>query len=106
MQQSVHRANIDKRAVIRQAAHHATDSCSLGYFSIPVLPGGAILFFGDHAAIHHYVFIGHVQLDNAAADVLPYQLLHLSRLTNAAARGRHERTNAYIDAQAAFDSAV
>ena len=36
-------------------------------------------------------------------DFLPNQLLHLGGFTHAAARRRHERPHAYIDAEAALD---
>ena len=68
--------------------------------------GGALFLFQHRAAVHHHVFIGHVELDDPAADLLADQLLHLGGVFGAAARGRHERAHAHVHAQPALDHAV
>ena len=64
---------------------------------------GALFFFGHGAAIHHHVFVGHVELDDAAADLLADQLFHGGGVALSAARGGHERAHSHVHAEAALD---
>ena len=103
VQQSVHPANIHESAVIGEAAHRALHGFAHLDFGVAAFFGFALFIFQNGAAIHHHVFIRHVQFDDAAADLLADQLLHLRRIARAAARCRHEGAHAQIHAQAAFN---
>ena len=72
-------------------------------FGVALILIGALVFFEDGAAVHHHVFIGDVELDDAAANFLADQLFHFGGIAGAAARGRHEGAHAHIHAHAAFD---
>src|SRR5271157_2294369 len=103
MQQPVHSANIDESAVIGEPADRATHRFSFGDLGVAALLHRALLLFGDGAAVHHYIFLRDVELGNAAANLLPHQLLHLGSVACSAARGRHERSHSHIHAEPAFD---
>ena len=103
VQQGIHAADIDEGAVIGQAAHRAVHGLAFLDFGVALVLVGALFFFEDGAAVHHHVFIGHVELDDAAANLLADQLFHLGGVAGAAARGRHEGAHAHIHAHAAFD---
>ena len=60
-------------------------------------------FFDDGAAIDDHVFFGHVELDDAAANLLADELFHLGCIAGSAARAGHEGAHADIDAEAAFN---
>src|SRR4029077_3630731 len=96
VQQAIHFANVDKRPVISQAAYHAAHSFAFPDLRVAALFVGALFFFGNHAAVHHYVFICNVQLGDAAAHFLPDELFHLSRIAHSATRSRHERADSNI----------
>ena len=77
VQQRVHAADIHESAVIGQAADRAVHGLAFLDLGVAAFLGGALFFFEHGAAVHHHVFIGHVELDDAAADLLADQLLHL-----------------------------
>src|SRR5581483_295840 len=61
------------------------------------------IFFLDHGtAVHHYVFVGDIHLDDAAANLFADKLLHLRRGTRAATRCGHEGADAHIHTEAAL----
>ena len=66
---------------------------------------GAGLFFENDAAIDDNVFVGDVELGDAAGDLGADQLLELGRIAGAAAAGGHEGAHADVDAEAALDHA-
>ena len=103
MQQGVHAADVHEGAVVGEAADGAVHRLAFLDFGIALLFGRALFFFEHRAAVDHHVFIGHVELDDAAADLLADQLFHLGRVLGAAARGRHEGAHAHVHAQSAFD---
>ena len=59
-----------------------------------------LFIFRHNAAVDDNVFIRGIEFDDAAADLLLDQFLHLGCISHAAARGRHKRTHSDIDAQA------
>ena len=56
------------------------------------------LFFEDHAAIDNNVFVGDVELGDAAVDLGADQLFEFSGIAGAAATGGHEGADADVDA--------
>ena len=72
MQQRVDTPNIDESAVIGEAADHAAHRLTLDNFRVAALLGGALFLFANDAAVDHHIFLGHVELDDAAANLLPY----------------------------------
>ena len=105
MQQRIDSAQIDEGAVVGKAAHGAAHGLAFFNLRIELVLGGALFFLGNRAAIDHDIFIGDVELDDAAANLLPDQLLHVGRVANSAARGGHERAHSHVDAESAFDHA-
>src|SRR3984957_16137922 len=103
MQQRVHTADIHKRAVIGDAADRATDASALFHLRIKAVFCRALVLFNHGAAIHNYVFLSHVELDNAAKNLLLHQLLHFSSVACPATRARHERPYSDIHAKTALD---
>ena len=103
MEQGVDPANIDERSIIHKAADNAGDGLAFFDLSIAALPGNTAFLFRHGPAINDHIFFGYVELHDDAANLLPYQLFHLGCITNTAARGRHESTNADVDAQPAFN---
>ena len=67
VQQGVHAADVHESAVIGQAADRAVHGLAFLDFGVAALLGGALFVFQDRAAVHHHVFIGYVELDDAAA---------------------------------------
>jgi hypothetical protein len=67
-----------------------------------LLAGARFFLFQHHAPVHHHVLVGHVQLDDAAGDLLAHQLFHFGHVFGARARSRHERAHAHVHAQAAL----
>ena len=65
----------------------------------------SFFFFGDDSAVDYHVFFGRIQFDNAAADLLLDQLLHLGCVSHAAARGRHEGSHSHVYAEPALNHA-
>ena len=61
------------------------------------------LLFENDAAIDDDVFIGDVELGDAAGDLLADEGFELGGVARAAAAGGHEGADADIDAEAAFD---
>ena len=70
MQQSVNAAEVNKGAVICQTSNCAANRVALFNLSVETLLDGALLLFGHRATIHDEVFVRHIQLDNATANLL------------------------------------
>ena len=86
VQHAVHAADVDKRAVIEQAAHGAVAP------PMPAVQRTELLFFGfgalffeHHAAVDHHIFFFGIELDHPAGDFLADQGLHLGHIAGAAA---------------------
>ena len=103
MQQAIDAADVDEGSVVHQVAHRAVDDVAFLDLGITALLRRALLIFQNDAAIDHQIFFGDVELGDAAANLLPDQLLHLGGIAHSAARRRHEGADADIDAESAFD---
>ena len=80
MQQAVDAAQIDERAELGQGAHrpahhHAFLQRPEGFFL-----GRALALFENHAAVDHHIFVGGVELGDAALDLLADQFFQLGLL--------------------------
>ena len=105
MQQTVHAAQIDEGAVVGETADGAAHGFAFTDLGVAALLHTALFFFGEGAAVNHHIFLGGIELDNAAANFLSNQLLHLGSVAHSAARGRHESPHPYIHAESALDDA-
>src|SRR5271165_992682 len=103
VKQAVDTAEVDKSSVSGEAADRAADCVTFTQLPVPALLSALLLLFHYGSTVHHHIFIGDLELDNPATDLLPNQVLHLGSITRSAARRRHEGANADINAQAAFD---
>ena len=80
VQQGVHAANIDERSVIGKTAHRAVYNVALFQFRVAPVLNRSFFLLGYEAAINYDVFLRGIELDDAAADFLLDQLLHLGRI--------------------------
>ena len=103
MKQAVDTADIDKRSVVGEAANRAIDDIALAKLSVTLLLNGTLFFFEHGAAINYEIFVGDVELGDAATNLLADQLLHLGSVANSAAGSRHKGAHADVDAEAALD---
>ena len=106
VQQPVHAAQVNESAIVGEAADRAAHDFAFADLRVAAFFDAALFLFGEGAAVNHYIFLGRIELDDAAADFLPDQFLHLGGVAYAAARGRHERSHSNIHAEAALDYAV
>src|SRR6266852_3530703 len=102
MKQGVRAADVDECAVIGQTADFALHRVALFEFREAALLAGAFFVFRYGAAIDDHVFLGHVELDDAATDFLLDELLHFGRVAGSAARSGHEGSHSHIHAQPAL----
>ncbi len=105
MQQAVHSAEVHEGAVVGEAADRAANYFAFAYLRVAAFFHAALLFFGDGPPVNHYILFGGIELDNAAADFLPNQLLHLGCVTYAASRGWHKSAHSNVHAETALDYA-
>ena len=88
-----------------RVANRTAHGIAFLHLRIAALQHRAFFLFGHGAAIHHHVFFGHVEFDDAAEDLLLDHLLHFGGVSRSAARGGHEGAHSYVHAEAAFDHA-
>src|SRR5208282_328365 len=75
VKQGVRASDIDEGAVIGDAANFSVHGIAFLEFGVATLFAGAFFLFGNGSAIDYYVFIFHVEFDDAAADFLLDQFL-------------------------------
>ena len=66
---------------------------------------GACLLFENDAPINDHVFVGHIELGDAAIDFGADKLFKFGRVACSAATGGHKRAHADINIDAALDDA-
>ena len=102
VQQTIDSAQIDESAELHEAAncaahHHAFFDALEGF-----LLGLLFALFQNHAPVDHDIFRRGVELGDPAFDFLPDHLFKIGLFARAAARGRHERAHADVDAEPAL----
>ena len=102
VQQAVNAADVDERAVVREAADGAVDDGAFRNLGEPQVFGLLRFFLGHHAAVDDNIFLHHIQLRDAADNLLPHKRSHLRGIARARARRRHERAHADVHAQSAL----
>jgi len=105
VQQGIDSTQVNEGAVIGEAADGAADRVAFFHLRIELVFGRTFFFFGDGSAIDYDVFIGDVELDDAAANLLTDEFLHVGGIADSAARSGHEGAYTHVDAEAAFDHA-
>ena len=105
VQKAVDAAQIDEGAVIGQVLDHARDHRAF----CQVFEGDGLadvdLFLDRHLARHHHVAAAAVELDDLDRDVLADQGIQVVHRARIGLRTRHERLDADIHRQPAFDAA-
>ena len=105
MQQAIHTAQVEEGAEVGESAYGGADHRTfLERFEL-LAARARLLLFQHGAAVHYDVFLGGVELDDPAGDLLAGELLHLGRGLGAAAGGGQEGAHADIDGQAALHQA-
>ena len=102
VQQAIDSAQIDERAIRCETADRAAEHVAFVDRRIDAGLRCKGLFLRDDAAVDYDIFLGGVQLDDAAGDLRAHQLLHLGGFADAAAGCRHKGAHADIDAESAF----
>ncbi len=105
VEQAVHTADVNEGSIAHQAAHRAGVRVTFLHGAKTALGRGASLLFENHSAIDDHVFVGDVELGDAAVDLLADELLDLGGVACAASAGGHKRAHADIDVEAALDDA-
>ena len=103
VEQAVEAADVDERAVGHEGADGAGDGVALLERGAAAGERAAGLLFEDDAAIDDDVFIGDVELGDAAGDLGADELFELGGVAGSAAAGGHEGADADVDAEAALD---
>ena len=96
---------IDEGAVVGEAADGAADSVAFLDFGEAAIFVEAFFFFEHDAAVDDAVFIGGIELGDAAANLLADELFHLGGVAGAGARGGEEGADADVDGETALDDA-
>ena len=96
-------AEVDEGAVGHEGADGAGDGVAFLDGGVAGCGLGAGLLFKNDAAIDDYIFVGDVELGDAAVDLGADQLFELGGVFGAAAAGGHEGADADIDREAALD---
>ena len=97
---------VDKRAEVGQVANFALQNRTFLQRGKGFPFCGFLFLFKNAAAVDDNVFLGGIELDDLALDLLADQLFHLGLVARAAARSRHEGGNADIDAETALHQFV
>src|SRR5579862_6493690 len=102
MQESIDTAQINKCTVLHQAADGSLNHVTFFDLTGDPLSGGTFFLLDNGTAVHNHILIGHIELDDPAADLLSYKIFHFRRIAYSAARRRHESTHAYVYAESAL----
>jgi hypothetical protein len=103
VEQAINAANVDECTIGHEGADGSSDEVSLFHGFAAGGGEAAGLLFEDNATIDNYVFVGDVELGDAAVDLGADELFEFGCVARAAAAGWHKGANAYVDADAAFD---
>ena len=103
VEQTVDSAKIHKCAIRHEAADCAADNVAFLHGFVLALLQGAGLLFKDDAAIHYDVFVGDIELGDAAGDFSADQFFKLDGVAGSAAAGGHEGADANVHVEAAFN---
>ena len=103
VEQAVNSADVDECAVGHEGADRAGNRVALFERGAAVGERAAGLLFENHAAIDDYVFVGHIELGDAAGDLCADKGFELGGVAGSAAAGGHEGADADVDAEAALD---
>ena len=98
VEQAVDAAEVDECAVGHEAAHGAGDGVAFLHGGVAACAAAAGLLFENHAAIDDDIFVGDVELGDAAGDLGADQLFKFGGVAGSAAAGGHEGAHADIDA--------
>ena len=104
MQQTVKSGlDFDKRAIGHERADRAADRVAGLERGAAAGELAAGLLLKNNASIDHHIFIGDVELGDAAGDLSADEGFQLGGVARSAAAGGHEGANADVDTEAALD---
>ena len=103
MEQSVHPAQIDEHAVVRNVFHVPVHDRAFRKRCCQRVPLGFLLFFEDRAPAHHHVPAFAVQLQDAHFDLAVLPSLEIVHRPQLDLRRRQKCPHADIDHQSALD---
>src|SRR5579862_2280695 len=105
MQQTVDSAQVDKRAVVGQVLHCASEHRALTQLLESVRPLGVLLFLENLLAAHHHVAALLVQLDDPDFNLLAKITVEIADRTDLQLRTGQERLHPDVHREAALDAA-
>src|SRR5215472_12859638 len=92
VQQRVDAPDIDKSSIVGETAHRTPHSITFLQLGITALFRRLRFLFQHRATVDDDVFFCSFQFDNAAGDLLAYELLHFRRIARPRTRGWQEST--------------
>src|ERR1017187_8949608 len=105
MQQAIDAAQIDESAVFGEVLDRAHHDRALGQMLQRDALARIDLFLQRQLARHHHIAAAAVELDDLDRNVLPDQRIQIAHRARVGLRTRHERLDADIDGESAFDAA-
>src|SRR5689334_17631461 len=105
MQQRVDAANVDKGSVVGDASDRTADDVAFLEFGILAQFRRSLFFFGNGAAVHDDILVGHIKLGDAAANLLTYEFFEFSGVASAASRCGHKGADTDVHGHTALDNA-
>src|SRR5688572_22717342 len=105
MQQTFDTTDIDERTITGKRSHGAANSAAFLEALERVLANLLSFLFHYGAAIDNNVLVIDIQFDDAAANLLTDQFLHLGGVARTGARGRQKCARTHVHGEAALHCA-
>ena len=103
MQQAIHASEVDEGSVVGKRTDGSGHEIAFFHFGVAAILRRALFFFHHRAPIDDHIFVGNVELNDAADDLLIDELFHLASVARSTARARHEGANSDVYTETALD---